>query len=63
MVMKHAMSTTDARQLLEQLARDKAESKLQPLHDIATLDSSFCVATPNIRDAVRVSFATRLLVS
>lgn len=51
-VMKHAMTTDDARQLLAQLAQEKAETISQPLQEIAALDSSFCVATPSIRDAV-----------
>lgn len=52
LVMKDAPTTQSTGQLLKQLADEKAETISQPLQEIASLDSSFCVATPSIRDAV-----------
>ncbi|KAF8536228.1 hypothetical protein BDD12DRAFT_890821 [Trichophaea hybrida] len=51
LVMKDAPSTQSTGQLLKQLAEEKAETISQPLQEIASLDTSFCVATPAIRDA------------
>lgn len=50
--MKDAPTTQSTGQLLKQLAKEKADTISQPLQEIASLDSSFCIATPSIRDAV-----------
>ncbi|KAI5846983.1 hypothetical protein BZA05DRAFT_406054 [Tricharina praecox] len=51
MIMKNAPSTRETAQLMKKLAEEKADIAVQPLQEIASLDSSFCVATPGIRDA------------
>jgi len=52
MIMKNAPGTRETAQLMKKLAEEKADIASQPLQEIASLDSSFCVATPSIRDAV-----------
>lgn len=52
MVMKDAPGTRETARLIDKLAEEKADMAAQSLQEIASLDSSFCVATPGIRDAV-----------
>jgi predicted house-cleaning NTP pyrophosphatase (Maf/HAM1 superfamily) len=52
MVMKNAPSTKSTAELVKNLAEEKAATISQSLQEIVSLDSSFCVATPSIRDAV-----------
>lgn len=51
MVMKDAPGTRAMAELIKTLAGEKANTISQPLQEIASLDSSFCLATPSIRDA------------
>jgi hypothetical protein len=52
MIMKNAPSTKATAELVKNLAEEKAATISQPLQEIVSLDSSFCVATPSIRYAV-----------
>lgn len=52
MVMKNAPSTESTGLLMRELAEEKAETMSTSLQEVASLDSSFCLAAPAIRDAV-----------